>query len=454
MARNLFSKLSLEDENCVNVVAQDPTATPISDDIEAASDEIQKDTELVAAAEEAEELLEDVNASIAGDEAALVADNPSAVASGAEPDATVDGDAGVPETAEAVGGKVEVKTLEASQEELKSFYRRAGMSRQQISQESFGRAQLSREAILNEKKDFASQVGKGVKHWWHDIKETIGGFVKFFPNLFIKYKADKIKVLMEEFKSGAIVPKAQLTSQDEAALNEIFGSAGEFGFKLGGDCKDIIEYANAVIDQVDDNKPGSYGSIVKSFKGFIGHGQNKDLPKNIASSELFSRLAKSHPEGFSVDPKSDRFITGWIINPFGTQLSLCSILGKDENAGTFKQTLDSVFFKVQTDIIRNVTPAKVEAATAKGIENLLQFGIDSEKRIQQLGRSTKLAGFLQGFFDFLTPLAAKATDGAIYWSAWARAGKMIKVAASYNGRALSTLDSKIIKAVKILTEKK
>ena len=447
MARNLFSKLSLEDDNCTNVLAQDPTEPSLTEDVATVSDDIQNDTELVAAAEEAEELLEDINASIAGDKAALVADTPSAVAGGVEPDATVDGDAGVPETAEAVGGEVEVKTIEASQEELKSFYRRAGMSRQQISQESFGRVLLSREAILKEKEDLGSKVGKGVKHWWHDIKETLGAFVKFYPNLFVKYKADKIRALMDEFKAGNIVPKAQLTSQDEAALNDIFGSAGEFGFTLGGDCKDIIEYANAVIDQVDDSKAGSYGSIVNSLKGFITHGQSKNLPKNVESSELFSKLAKTHPEGFSIDPKSDKFITGWIINPFGKQLSLCSIVKDDD-------LTEKLFFKTQADIIRNTTPAKVVPITSKGIENLLKFGIDSESRIQKLGRSTKIAGFLQGFFDILTPTANLATNGISQASGWARAGTMIKTAAAYNGRALSTLDSKIVKAVKILTEKK
>lgn len=443
MAKNLFAKLSLEDDNCANVLAQDPTEPSLTEDIATASDDIQNDTELVAAAEEAEELLEDINASIAGDKAALAADTPSAVASGVEPDATVDGDAGVPETAEAVGGEVEVKTIEASQEELKSFYRRAGMSRQQISQESFGRVLLSREAILKEKEDLGSKVGKGVKHWWHSVKEGFGGLAKFYANLFVKYKADKIRALMDEFKAGNIVPKAQLTSQDEAALNDIFGSAGEFGFTLGGDCKDIIKYANAIIDQVDDNKAGSYGNIVNSLKDFIAHGQSK----NVESSELFSKLAKTHPEGFSIDPKSDKFITGWIINPFGKQLSLCSII-KDDNL------TDKLVFKIEADIIRNTTPAKVVPITSKGIENLLKFGIDSESRIQKLGRSTKIAGYLVGFFDVLSSASNLATGGISQASGWARAVIMIKSAAIYNGRALSTLDSKIVKAVKILTEKK
>ena len=75
MARKLFTKLSLEDENYNNIYSETSTDTPLSGDVEEISNAIEKNNEIMTSIEEAEELIEDITISAAGDEAALVADN-------------------------------------------------------------------------------------------------------------------------------------------------------------------------------------------------------------------------------------------------------------------------------------------------------------------------------------------------------------------------------------------
>lgn len=466
MARKLFTKLSLEDENYNNIYSETSTDTPLSGDVEEISNAIEKNNEIMTSIEEAEELIEDITISAAGDEAALVADNHTSDACAAsEVSASKDITNEIAEIAEAVGGNIEIKSIEASQEELKSFYRRAGMPRYRITQESFGAIKLSRENILKEKSGLISTLSKGIKHTFYAGREILGTITNIFPNLFLKYNASKLQELLQDVKDGKLVPKKQLTPDDIKALNDIFGSAGEFGFTLGGDCKDIITYISAVIDQVDEHKKGSLGDILKTFDGFLTNGMTNER-RNIESTELFARLAKAHPEGLEIDPHSDRFITGWIINPFGSYLSIFCAIKPPKKSGLLSTILHDMFFRASTDIIRNPKPANVAPATVKGLQDLLEFGIKNEKRIQNLGRSTKIIGTLQLFAShlasvnlekFLIRLNNRAlTNTAMVYAfgAYNRAGIAIRSAAMYTARALSTLDSKIAKAIYILTEKK
>lgn len=274
------------------------------------------------------------------------------------------------------------------------------------------------ESLLNENDNWGP--GETIKTLWHAIRERAGGLGNFFLNMFKSYNASGLRKLLTELESGSRVVKTELTDTDKEKLNKIFGSIGEFDYDVGGNCKDIITFINNVMDTLDKNKRGSFGWILDN-KFDIENGR-KALVKDKVSSELFSRLLKAHPEGFSIDPRSDNYVAGYIVNPFATHLSIYSIM--------YIPQLDSI--KTESDIIRNPRPANVFPATLDGAKALLKFGIDFEDKIKNLASKIKLDSLKTSTIESHLSL---------------------RDAAYYSARALSTLDRKLEDAIKVFTKR-
>lgn len=274
------------------------------------------------------------------------------------------------------------------------------------------------ESLLNENDNWGP--GETIKTLWHAIRERAGGLGNFFLNMFKSYDASGLRKLLTELESGSRVVKTDLTDTDKEKLNKIFGSIGEFDYDVGGNCKDIITFINNVMDTLDKNKRGSFGWILDN-KFDIEHGR-KALVKDKVSSELFSRLLKAHPEGFSIDPRSDNYVAGYIVNPFATHLSIYSIMYIPE--------LDSI--KTESDIVRNPRPANVYPATLDGAKALLKFGIDFEDKIKNLASKIKLDSLKTSTIESHLSL---------------------RDAAYYSARALSTLDSKLENVIRVFTKR-
>ena len=274
------------------------------------------------------------------------------------------------------------------------------------------------ESLLNENDNWGP--GETIKTLWHAIRERAGGLGNFFLNMFKSYNASGLRKLLTELESGNRVVKTELTDTDKEKLNKIFGSIGEFDYDVGGNCKDVITFINNVMDTLDKNKRGSFGWILDN-KFDIENGR-KALVKDKVSSELFSRLLKAHPEGFSIDPRSDNYVAGYIVNPFATHLSIYSIM--------YIPQLDSI--KTESDIIRNPRPANVFPATLDGAKALLKFGIDFEDKIKNLASKIKLDSLKTSTIESHLSL---------------------RDAAYYSARALSTLDHKLEDAIKVFTKR-
>lgn len=274
------------------------------------------------------------------------------------------------------------------------------------------------ESLLNENDNWGP--GETIKTLWYAIRERAGGLGNFFLNMFKSYDASGLRKLLTELESGSRIVKPELTDTDKEKLNKIFGSIGEFDYDVGGNCKDIITFINNVMDTLDKNKRGSFGWILDN-KFDIENGR-KALVKDNVSSELFSRLLKAHPEGFSIDPRSDNYVAGYIVNPFATHLSIYSIM--------YIPQLDSI--KTESDIIRNPRPANVFPATLDGAKALLKFGIDFEDKIKNLASKIKLDSLKTSTIESHLSL---------------------RDAAYYSARALSTLDRKLEDAIKVFTKR-
>ena len=274
------------------------------------------------------------------------------------------------------------------------------------------------ESLLNENDNWGP--GETIKTLWHAIRERAGGLGNFFLNMFKSYNASGLRKLLTELESGSRVVKTELTDTDKEKLNKIFGSIGEFDYDVGGNCKDVITFINNVIDTLDKNKRGSFGWILDN-KFDIENGR-KALVKDKVSSELFYRLLKAHPEGFSIDPRSDNYVAGYIVNPFATHLSIYSIM--------YIPQLDSI--KTESDIIRNPRPANVFPATLDGAKALLKFGIDFEDKIKNLASKIKLDSLKTSTIESHLSL---------------------RDAAYYSARAVSTLDRKLEDAIKVFTKR-
>lgn len=276
---------------------------------------------------------------------------------------------------------------------------------------------LSQESLLNENDNWGP--GEAVKTLWHKIRERTGGLGNFFLNMFKKYDASKLTRLLTELESGSRVIKTDLTDAEKEKLNKIFGSMGEFDYNIGGNCHDVIEFITKVMDTLDSSKKGSFGWILDN-KFDVQHGR-KPLVKDNVSSELFSRLLKAHPEGFAIDPKSPEFVSGYIVNPFGTHLSIYTI--------KYVPEMDTIL--TESDIVRNPRPATVTPATLDGAKALLKFGINFEEKIRSLASKIKMDSLKTDFIESYLSL---------------------RDAAYYSARALSTLDVKIEDAIKVFTK--
>lgn len=374
MARNLFSKLNLEDASTTEVEVLDPTDPGKDELVVDLSNNMGELQDQVATIEEAEELIADIDASIASDRAALLNEtNNGATPAGDEPSASTDGDAGIPEVAEAVSGDIEIKSLEASQEELKSFYRRAGMSREQISRESFSTVSLSREAILKEKEGLRNTIAKGLAHVGNAIGGILATVVRQVSGIFQSFKTDKLEQLREELKNGTRNAKTELTTSEVNKIVSTFNFT-PFCNELGGDFKDLIEYAKAVIGQLDESNTAAISNqLLDIFKGVTSTKFNFNIKKDKAITTL---LKKSNAD-FDMDPDANTYLLGFIINPFVQNPRVCSL------------TINTRGIDLHVDTFKSKDYYDVKPTTNKDLINLLTVFIDLADVIKKVARSAK-----------------------------------------------------------------
>ena len=318
---------------------------------------------------------------------------------------------------------------------------------------------MSSEGIIENLDKF--DLNKPVRHLWADMKERLGNWYDTLTGLLSTYDSEELKRVLNDLKTGKIVPKATLDHDDIIKLNKLFGSAGLFNYKIGGDCKDLLEYINTGLELM--NPDGTFvkqsgkvqylltrvSTLVPPSLEFIG--------KDDLSSKLFSRIRYR----LNVDPKSNTFIMGLVVDYFNPKPSLMSVIAWNGMFGSkhAASSKDSPWLTVEADIVENPPEAVVSPATKDGLIRLLTRATTMDKELNKIAISMRAGGLIYTALLALGKTAATFLIPGVgmyatMFSDLARYARMLEGCMVINSKAYAYLDKRLVEAVRIFTERK
>ena len=256
-------------------------------------------------------------------------------------------------------------------------YEQSGLSLEDIDN-------ISLEGIVIQKKGLLGEIGAIIKKLGYSMAEGYKALTAM-PKLLSQYNSAKLEDIKDKVLSGVLVPNTNIDSKKMNRFNNKLSIFHAFGYSANKTSKDLITYLNFNVENITKNK--FYENIISTVhKSLIVISEGKDIPKDKMTSKLFGNLKNVK---WKIDPKSDDFKFGIIMDMFSSSLSMVSIAKHTACKNMTNRDVCAIAFASDVIKLNNNRVEEITALDQKELMKLIEYGINAESDIAKAVSMTK-----------------------------------------------------------------